>query len=195
MVIRNDQQEATTVHRNLPEYADYHRATKVLLGKMLSGSMKDRTLRSCAVRTIVVILTPCCLLGMSSFTAVRGKSVDDAKVIRLLNLITVSIPKVEDRGIQASSCIDKKTQTSIPCHWSGLFTATTATAFVIALMTYTSSVYSYHRMTGGDKHQRVFVLTAFATGLAMSRRHETDSDPSESIQECSHPSPEPNFLT
>lgn len=130
--------------------------------------MTDRTLRSCAVRTIVVILTPCCLLGMSSFTAVRGKSVDDAKVIRLLNLITVSIPKVEDRGIQASSCIDKKTQTSIPCPWSGLFTATTATAFVIALMTYTSSVYSYHRMTGGDKHQRVFVLTAFATGLTIA---------------------------
>lgn len=167
MVIRNDQEEATG-HGNLTEYADYHRATNVLLGKMLSGSITVRTLRSCVVRTIVVMLSPFCLLGMSSFTAVRGRSVDDAKVIRLLNLITVSIPKVEDHKIQASSCIDKKTQTSIPRPWGGLFTATTATAFVIALMSYTSSVYSYHRVTEGDKHQRVFVLTAFATGLTVA---------------------------
>lgn len=167
MVTRNDQ-EYVTLRRDLPQYADNYRATKVLLGKLLSGSMTVRNLHTCAVKAVVVMLTPFCLLEMSNFAAARGRSVDDAKASRLLSLITVSSPKVEDHEIQASSCIDKKTQTSIPPPWGELFTATTATAFVIALMTYTSSVYSYHRVTEGDKHQRVAVLAAFATGSTIA---------------------------
>lgn len=66
------------------------------------------------------------------------------------------------------ACIDKRAQASIPFLGDGSSTGTTATAFVVASMTYASSVYSYYRVTEGDKHQKFFVFAAFATGITIS---------------------------